>query len=577
MRRAKSIRPRARPVRPGAPPAPARGSRQRQRQRLIDACISALHLHGPSHTTVERVVALADLSPGIVRFYFDSKDAMLVASLEYLAAEFEERLLAPVARLKHTPVQALERLVELYLDPEIASTRKVSVWYAFWGEASSRQEYLEICGGKDEDFAALVRELIERLIIEAGTPHLDADAVSLGLIGVLEVLWQGFAFQSEESIDRAAARRRSMAYLRSVFPAQFGYSAPRPARLTGPEAAPGRLPAWAYADRAQYAAERARLFSHVWELAGHESELAAPGRYLTREFASERVLVVRDAATVLRAYRNSCPVSPHALLGSGAGLIAHSIDCSLHELRFDLEGKRVAGDSPANLLALELIARSGLLFMRAPGALSQREGPAPDWSGWPHVGALELSAVSELDVAADWKLIVEQWLEFSLTDRPRDTLAALAVRPHIELDEATGTTAWQATLSADAPGWTAARYARLAARADSALWQRLYLPPHQLIEIRPDGVAALQVLPQAPGQCRVRRYEYRHAPADPLLRALGFLGARLTSAFVARQIEIAQSTQAGLSASGYPGAQRGPVPAALAHFRAVIGSLLNLG
>src|SRR5579871_3807108 len=196
--RAKPARRRARPVRPAAPAAPAPGSRQRQRQRLIDACISALHLHGPSHTTVERVVTLANLSPGIVRFYFDSKDAMLVASLEYLAREFEERVLGPVARLKDTPVRALERLVELYFDPELASARKISVWYAFWGEASSRQEYLQICGGKDEDFAALVHELIGRLIRETGGAHLDADAVALGLIGVLEVLWQGFAFQSEQ-------------------------------------------------------------------------------------------------------------------------------------------------------------------------------------------------------------------------------------------------------------------------------------------------------------------------------------------------------------------------------------------
>src|ERR1700753_2623768 len=95
--------------------APERASRGRQRQRLIEACISALHIHGPSRTTVEKVVALADLSPGIVRFYFDSKAAMLVASLEYLAAEFEERVLIPVGRLKDTPVEALRLLVELYL------------------------------------------------------------------------------------------------------------------------------------------------------------------------------------------------------------------------------------------------------------------------------------------------------------------------------------------------------------------------------------------------------------------------------------------------------------------------------
>ena len=75
------------PPRQGAPRA--RAGRSRQRQRLIDACISALHLYGPSRTTVEKVVAIAKMSPGIVRFYFDSKAAMLVASLQFLAAEFE--------------------------------------------------------------------------------------------------------------------------------------------------------------------------------------------------------------------------------------------------------------------------------------------------------------------------------------------------------------------------------------------------------------------------------------------------------------------------------------------------------
>ncbi len=203
----------------GAPRA--RAARGLQRQRLIDACISALHIHGPSRTTVEKVVAIAKMSPGIVRFYFDSKAAMLVASLQFLAAEFEERVLLPVLQLKSTPVPALELLVDLYLDPEIASPRKVSVWYAFWGEASSRQEYYDICGQKDESFYALVRELIGRLIDETAQPQLDPDGVALGLIGVLEMLWQDFAFRSEEDIDRAAARRRCMAYLRSVFPGRF--------------------------------------------------------------------------------------------------------------------------------------------------------------------------------------------------------------------------------------------------------------------------------------------------------------------------------------------------------------------
>ena len=203
------------PLRPRGRPGSGRARRSRQRQRLIDACIAALHLYGPSRTTVEKVVAIADLSPGIVRFYFDSKDAMLVASLGYLAAEFEERVLVPVARLKDSPVRALELLVDLYLDPEIASTRKISVWYSFWGEASSRQEYLDICGKKDEDFAVLVRELMERLIAETGARHLDADGVALGLIGVLEMLWQGVCLP-ERGEHRPRRRARALARLSAL-------------------------------------------------------------------------------------------------------------------------------------------------------------------------------------------------------------------------------------------------------------------------------------------------------------------------------------------------------------------------
>ena len=74
-----------RAVKPAHAPR-VRDGHGRQRQRLIDACISALHIYGPSQTTVEKVVAIARMSPGIVRFYFASKAAMLVASLQFLSS-----------------------------------------------------------------------------------------------------------------------------------------------------------------------------------------------------------------------------------------------------------------------------------------------------------------------------------------------------------------------------------------------------------------------------------------------------------------------------------------------------------
>ena len=47
---------------------------------------------------------------------------------------------------------------------------------------------------------------------ESQQRHLNADAVALGLIGALEILWQGIAFQTEGDVDRAGAQRRCAAY-----------------------------------------------------------------------------------------------------------------------------------------------------------------------------------------------------------------------------------------------------------------------------------------------------------------------------------------------------------------------------
>ena len=405
---------------------------------------------------MEKVVAIAELSPGIVRFYFDSKDAMLVASLGYLAAEFEDRVLVPVARLMDSPVRALELLVDLYLDPQIASTRKISVWYSFWGEASSRQEYLDICGKKDEDFATLVRQLMERLIAETGAKHLDADGIALGLIGVLEVLWQGFAFQSEESIDRAAARERSLAYLRSVFPGKFAAGAPSVAGAV--------LPAWAYSSGPLLALERERLLRPAWQVVGF--------------------------------------TGPEERAGRAAGKLGGVV----HDLTHVLQGA-----TPGDLTSLEMTRTGPFLLARArqPGG----EPPAGWPAEWPD---LRPGRVEEVAVAANWKILVEQWL---------------------------------ATESA-----------------------RRYLPaPNQLLDLGTAGAQLLQIVPEAPDRSRLIRFELR-----PRRKAGGGSGSGRRGACVSlkRQMALAESTQRELEAPRPQVAAATGVPAALAAFRRSVAALL---
>ena len=494
--------------------------RQRQRQRLIDACIYALHIYGPSNTTVEKVVALADLSPGIVRFYFDSKAAMLVASLEYLAAEFGERVLAPVRRLQDTPVEALRLLVNLYLDADIASPRKVSVWYAFWGEASARQEYQDICGKKDEEFAALVRELIERMIAVSGASHLDADAVALGLIGVLEVLWQGIAFQSEANIDRPAAVARSLRYLHSIFPGQFnevGHSAPegRPGVAAGTD----RLPPRAYLDPALLAAEREQLLRPAWQVLGHETELRSAGDYLSGEIAGERVLVVRGERGRLYAFRNACRRRPHALVSARRGHFKSAVHCAAHSLTYSFDGRLVEGSTPGDLAPVPLRRAGHLLLVRVAGAAEPVPEADPDDSVWEAFAALIPREVTEQDVAADWKLVVEQWLEAPLP-------------------------------------------------------QRRFVAPNQLLEVASGGASILQVTPTAPGHSRLRRFDFSSARAGAS-RGQRRSPRRRPDGALKEQLALVESTQAGLQSTAEAVVEAGPIAPALAQFRAQIAAVMH--
>ena len=545
--------------------APARAPRagngpSRQRQRLIDACISALHIYGPSRTTVEKVVAIAKMSPGIVRFYFDSKAAMLVASLQFLAAEFEEQVLVPVSKLKETPVAALELMVNLYLDPDIASPRKVSVWYAFWGEASSRQEYYDICGQKDESFAALVRELIGRLIDESAQPQLDPGAIALGLIGVLEMLWQDFAFQSEGNIDRQDAKRRAMAYLRSIFPRQFS---PLPARVgedAHPAAEAKRFAGWVYGSARAFAMERDGLFQSAWQIAGHESQIARAGEFLTVDTVVERALLVRDSFGSLHALRNSCPEWPHTLATERSGRFEGAIECKIHGLKFGLDGRRAdagtGADSSAraDLSVLDLQVSGGLLLVRPPkGARAAALSPAGWWVGKPPHGLMPLGPAVETAVAADWKVLVEQWLE------PAAPVAA----PNPAADVVD----WVVRPAEGKPNWSSQRYRRLAGTEAGNPWQMRFVAPNQLLESRPDGLSILQVLPSAPGRCRLRRLDYTLCAAGRSAHAMQYLASRLPPRARRSALALAESVQQGVIDFGYRAAAISPIPPPLAWFR----------
>ena len=193
---------------------------ERTHAAILDAAIRTIAEFSLSGTTVQRVAAAAGVSVGAVILHFKSKDALLVAALELVASDFEVARRQALLTAGKDPVAALTALIDVSLDPAVSEPDRVAVWSAFWGEAQSRDVYLQRVGALDADYQTDITRLIGELIALGGYDHLDAEAVALAFAGLLDGQWQEIMTTGAE-YDRNNARRIVCLFLAGLFPRHF--------------------------------------------------------------------------------------------------------------------------------------------------------------------------------------------------------------------------------------------------------------------------------------------------------------------------------------------------------------------
>ena len=123
-------------------------------------------------------------------------------------------------------------------------------------------------------------------------------------------------------------------------------SSPRPRRPHPPPTGPPRPSRGSRSSRgttpirALEAAEQELIFERTWQLAGHVSQLAGTGSYITAAAGNQPVLVVRDEKGGLRAYRNVCRHRGSRLL-SGSGQCKAAIRCRYHGWTYKMDGSLI--------------------------------------------------------------------------------------------------------------------------------------------------------------------------------------------------------------------------------------------
>jgi len=200
--------------------ARAEAAKEIRRKQLIDATIRTIGRVGYANATLTNVASEAGLSPGIVNFYFKSKEQLLIATLEQIAEEYSTFWLAAINKGKVAPAAGLEAMIAADFHPSVCNVEKVSIWYAFWAEARSNAAYQEMVSRFEQDYLQQTASLCQRIIQEGGYEEVSATEVATGLNALIDGLWFD-CLMEPKNFNRAAAKRICHLYLAAMFPAHF--------------------------------------------------------------------------------------------------------------------------------------------------------------------------------------------------------------------------------------------------------------------------------------------------------------------------------------------------------------------
>ncbi|MEQ9257518.1 MAG: aromatic ring-hydroxylating dioxygenase subunit alpha [Roseovarius sp.] len=184
------------------------------------------------------------------------------------------------------------------------------------------------------------------------------------------------------------------------------------------------LPARFYHDPAILEAEKAAIFAKSWYYAGHVSQVAQPGEFLTVRIHEQNVFVARSRTDELNAFYNVCPHRGHELV-SGTGR-KNIITCPYHAWAFDFDGTLKSARNTENvqgfrkeefsLKPVRVEVFCGLVLVNLdpeamPFAEQMGELESEIRKYVPSVDELSFAQRDTYEVQANWKVLVDNFLE----------------------------------------------------------------------------------------------------------------------------------------------------------------------
>jgi len=293
-------------------------------------------------------------------------------------------------------------------------------------------------------------------------------------------------------------------------------------RTTAHDGVRRTLPSTCYTDPKWFAAEMDGIFAAMWICVGRVEQLRARGAFLRREVADASILIVGDGQGGAKAFYNVCRHRGTRLCDAEQGTLPGSIQCPYHGWTYDLDGRLIGApqmhevegfsrdDYP--LQPVMCAIWDGHLFINmalTPAPLRAQLGELPNrFAPW-QMAELRVMQRTHYDVAANWKLIVQNYSEclhcpiiHPMLNQMHHYLGAANV-PSTEnyCGGAMGFKDGVETLSVDG----VRRRATLPglSEADRALVHYYAIYPNFLLTLHPDYMLTVTIWPQSPDRTRL--------------------------------------------------------------------------
>jgi AcrR family transcriptional regulator len=137
------------------------GPRARTRRRILDAAVRRIASEGIDEVRIARIAMDAGVSPALVHYHFDSREALLVEALEHSYELVGDVRIASAESDPATARVRLEGIVDACLPVPGARRDDFLLWVELWLRAARRPELREVAGRLYARLHAWVAEVLE--------------------------------------------------------------------------------------------------------------------------------------------------------------------------------------------------------------------------------------------------------------------------------------------------------------------------------------------------------------------------------------------------------------------------------